>query len=154
MKFTTTMTITAVAGATLIAAAGLNPAAADAVQEEVFQLVQVAGQNLPVVTEENGDCRDELLAATLTLHAGQRWTLVTQEREVCGDQADDDEDREEGTYAVDGETIRFMDEDGDLPQDDGDDSELEIDDLLEGVRTDTGLTVRVVDGETELQFSR
>ena len=129
-------------------------AAAQVSAQETWQLAEVAGAALPVVTEENEDCRDELHSATLTLHTDGRWTLVTTEREVCGQNSEDDEDTEEGRYTVEGDVIRFTDEDGEPAQDDGDDSELEVDDLVQATRTADGLLVRVADDGTELRFRR
>lgn len=144
--------------ASFVAAAAVagtaDGAAAQVATEETYQLAQVAGQALPVVTEENDECRDELAAATLTLATDGTWTLVTTEREVCGQESDEDEDQEDGRYTVAGQTIHFTDDDGDTPTADGDDSELEVDDLVEGTRTADGLTVRVADGNTQLQFRR
>jgi hypothetical protein len=143
--------------AALAASTGLSlagEAAAQVATQETYQLAQVAGQQLPVVTEESGDCRDELHAATLTLGTDGRWTLVTTEQEICPQETEEEEDTEEGTYTLEGETIRFMDSDGETPVDDGDDTELEVDDLVQGTRTGEGLTVRVADGETELVFRR
>lgn len=144
--------------ASLIAAAGValsaEGAAAQVASTETYQLAQVAGQALPVVTEEHDECRDELHAATLTLETDGTWSLVTTEREVCGQDVDEDEDREDGRYTIQGETIRFTDDDGDAPQADGDPNELEVDDLVEATRTADGLTVRVADDDTELTFRR
>lgn len=137
--------------AVLLTAGG---AGAQVASQETYQLAQVAGQALPVVTEENGDCRDELSAATLTLDTDGTWTLVTTEREVCGQDVDEDEDREDGRYTVDGQTIHFTDDDGNVATADGDDSELEVDDLVHATRTADGLTVQVADGDTQLQFRR
>ena len=145
--------LTALAPLLAVSLAG-GQASAQVAAEETFHLAQVSGQALPVVTEENGDCRDELGAATLTLHTDGRWTLTTTEREVCAGATEEEEDREEGRYTIEGETIRFSDEEGDTPEDDGDDTELEVDDLVQGTRSADGLTVRVADGETELQFRR
>jgi hypothetical protein len=135
-------------------ASSLPEAAAQAPVDESYRLVQVAGQPLPVVTEQSGECRDELLAATLTLHGDGTWTLLTTEREVCGTTTEEEEDREEGRYTADGQALRFLDENGKPAVDDGDDSELEVDDLLDGTRSAEGLVVRAADGETELRFVR
>ncbi len=129
-------------------------AAAQVAAQETYQLTQVAGQPLPAVVEESGNCRDELTGATLTLNPDGTWTLVTTENEICGAQTEEEGDTEDGTYTIEGETIRFLDDDGDVPQDDGNDSELEVDDLVQATRTAEGLTVRVADDDTELRFRR
>ena len=143
--------------ASLTASAALWSASdveAQVAAQVTYQLAQVAGQPLPVVTEQTDDCRDELIRATLTLETDGRWTLVTTENEICGQETEEEEDTEDGTYTIEGETIRFLDDDGDTPQDDGNDAELEVDDLVQGTRTADGLTVRVADGDTELTFRR
>ena len=119
-------------------------------QAEVYRLAEVEGRALPVVIEQEGDCRDELLGATLTLAADGEWTLVTQEREVCGDRVEEDEEREEGRYTAEGQTVRFLDEDGEAEEDDRDDEgpELDVEDLTVGTRSAGALSVRLEDGRT------
>lgn len=133
--------------------------AAQAVSEaETFTLVQISGAALPAVVEEEGGCREEVLGGTLTLEAGE-WVLATQERETCGDQVEEEEEREEGRYEVDRETIRFFDgdEDDDDAEDDDteddDEDEIDVDDLATGARTADGLTIQLQDAGT-LQFRR
>jgi hypothetical protein len=144
--------------AILAASAGTTAlvARAQTAAQEVFQLVGVAGQPLPVLLEEDGDCREELLSATLTLETDGRWVLATNEREACGDDIESDEDQEDGTYAVEGQTLRFLDDDGDAPDaddaDDDDDQEIDVDDLTTGTRSGGDLVVRLADGSTDLQF--
>lgn len=80
-------------------------AAAQVAAQETYQLTQVAGQPLPAVVEESGNCRDELTGATLTLSPDGTWTLVTTENEICGAQTEEEGDTEDGTYTIEGETI-------------------------------------------------
>src|SRR5690606_5266842 len=133
---------------------GPAEAAAQVSTEETWQLARVGEQALPVVTEEHGECRDELHGATLTLHTDGRWTLVETKREVCGGDTDEDVDTDDGRYTISGDEIHFTDDDGDPNRADSDDDELEIDDLVHGARTTEGLTIRVADGDTELHFTR
>jgi len=151
---------TAFAGAALVAG-GASAAAQEAPSSDTYRLVEVAGAPLPAVLEDGDTCREEVLAGSLTLEADGRWTLVTTEREVCGDAVEDEEEREDGTYEVDGDAIRFLDddegedEDPDGDADDADDAgEIELEDLSSGTRTDAGLTIRLEDGETILVFRR
>lgn len=148
---------TAFAGVALVAGAA-SAAAQEAPSSDTYRLVEVAGVALPAVLEEGNACREEVLAGTLTLEADGRWTLVTSEREVCGDAVEEEEEREDGTYEVDGDAIRFLDDDegeNDEPEGDDDDAgEIELEDLGSGTRTDGGLTIRLEDGETVLVFRR
>lgn len=148
---------TACAGVALVAG-GASAAAQEAPSPATYRLVEVAGGALPAVLEEADACREEVLGGTLTLEADGRWTLVTTEREVCGDAVEEEEEREDGTYEVDGDAIRFLDDDvdeSDDPEDGADDAgEIELEDLSSGTRTDAGLTIRLEDGETVLVFRR
>ena len=132
------------------------PAAAQAVsQDETFRLIQVAGKALPAVIEEEDGCREEVVSGTLTLKADGIWILVAQEREVCGDRVEEEEEREEGKYSIEGSSIRFVDDDsdGDAEEDDTDD-DLDLDDMTTGTRTAEGLTVRLKGSDAVLVFRR
>lgn len=132
------------------------PAAAQAAsQDETFRLIQVAGKALPAVIEEEDGCREEVVSGTLTLKADGIWILVTQEREVCGDRVEEEEEREEGKYSIEGSSIRFVDDDsdGDAEEDDTDD-DLDLDDMTTGTRTAEGLTVRLKGSDAVLVFRR
>ena len=146
---------TIVVVAMVAGALGLGgPASAQTLsQTETFRLVEVSGTALPVTTEGGDGCREDVIAATLTLEADGGWAMVTQEREVCGTRVEEDEDREEGTYRLEGNAFRFVNDDED---DDGDDDadELDVEELATGTRTADGLTVRLEDGETVLVFRR
>lgn len=117
---------------------------------ETFDLVEVAGSGLPALIEEEDGCREQILAGRLTLEADGDWSLVTRERETCGDQVEEEEEREEGTYEVQSEAVLFTDDDGDSGDaDDGDDADpngVDVDDLATGTRTAEGLEVRLEDG--------
>ena len=132
------------------------PAAAQAAsQDETFRLIQVAGKALPAVIEEEDGCREEVVSGTLTLKADGIWILVAQEREVCGDRVEEEDEREEGKYSIEGSLIRFVDDDcdGDADEDDTDD-DLDLDDMTTGTRTAEGLTVRLKGSDAVLVFRR
>ncbi|MGH7551793.1 MAG: hypothetical protein ACREMQ_02040 [Longimicrobiales bacterium] len=135
------------------AAVSLGMGTAAQTAQETFRLASVAGQPLPALIEQEGDCREELTAATLTLETNGRWMLVSTEREVCGTRVDDEEERENGTYTTERQTLRFLDDDGKPPVDD-DDDELDVSDLVTGTRSADGLVVRLADGKTDLTFRR
>lgn len=120
-----------------------------------YRLATVDGRDLPVTLDEDeGDgCREELSAAVLTLDADGSWTLRSTERDVCGgDVREEEEETEEGSYALEGSALRF-DNDGD-PGDDGpDDDTVDVDDLASGTVDAGGLTVRT-EGGAVLVFRR
>jgi hypothetical protein len=150
---------TTLAFAVLATGALGTPASAQAVsQDETYTLAEVGGRSLPAVTGEEDGCREEVVAATLTLEADGDWILVMQEREACGDRVEEDEEREEGTYRMEDGAIRFLDDDEDDDQEDEDDEQdeddLDLDDLTTGSRTAGGLTVRLEDSDAVLVFRR
>lgn len=57
---------------------------------------------------------------------------------------------EEGRYTVQGQTVRFLDEDGEPEEDDRDDDtqDLDVDDLTVGTRSAGALSVRLMGGQT------
>ena len=61
----------------------------------------------------------------------------------------------EGDFTVDGQTIRFVEQDApiDVDPDDGP-TEIDVEDLAVGTRGDGVLNVRLRDGRTELLFRR
>jgi len=122
--------------------------------QENFRLISVAGKSLPVVVEQEGECREELQSAMLTLDTNGKWSLVVTEKEICGTNQDNEEEREHGTYKANGTTVQFFDENGKPTVPDADDGELDVADLREGTRSSDGLTVRLADGKTDLIFRK
>ncbi len=134
----------------VIAVLTLSASDTAAQSEETWRLSQVDGNALPHVVDQDDDgCREEVVSGALTLHADGRWTLVTQEREVCGSEIEDETEEEDGRYEAQGETVRFADEDGDV-ETDGDD----VDDIAHGTRNGSTLTVRTGGGDRVLVFTR
>ena len=129
---------------------------AGAPAESRYTLVEVDGKGLPVETEKEWRCRDEVTAGTLVLRDDNRWRLETSVRETCGDRSELDQDDEDGIYRTEGTTIQFLDEDGD--RNDADWSlvpEIDLDELDHGSIADGGtLTVRLADEKTVLRFQR
>ena len=124
--------------------------------ETRYTLVQVAGRALPVETEKELRCRDEVTAGTLALRDDGRWRLETDTREICGDRTETDRDDEDGTYRTEGGTLRFLDEDGRENTSGWSlDRELDLDELAAGTLGDGGtLSVRLADDNTVLLFRR
>jgi hypothetical protein len=144
------------AAAAQVAAATLDTtrAEAGAPAERRYTLVEVDGKGLPVETEREWRCRDEVTAGTLVLRDDGRWRLETSVRETCADRTEMDQDDEEGMYRTEGTTIQFLDEDGD--RNDADWNlvrEIDLDELDQGSLAEGGtLTVRLADEKTVLRF--
>lgn len=115
-----------------------------------YVLAEVQGQALPVLTEEENGCREEVLAATLTLEADGDWEMEYTERETCGAEVEEDEEDAEGDFTVDGTTVRFSDDDESRDPTD----EIDLDELGVGTLSEAGLSVRLQDGRTVLVFRR
>lgn len=142
MKSITTSAVVA------ILALGASDAAAQ--DGQIWRLSQVDGNALPHVVDQDDDgCREEIVAGTLTLHADGRWVLETQEREICGNEVEDETEEEDGRYEVQGETVRFADDDGEVETDGND-----VDDIAQGTRNAATLTVRSGGGDRVLVFTR
>lgn len=152
------MSLVGVVGLAAIGAVQVGAQATD--QEQSYRLVAIDGQSLPVVVETEDDCREEVTEATLTLRDNNEWLLEIGEREVCGDAVEDEEmEEEEGTYAKDGDTIRFSGDDESDDEDTAEDEdeaeeedEVELDDLTVGTVSADGLSVRLADGQTVAVF--
>ncbi len=153
MKKTLGLAVLMLGGMGVAALSVPDAATAQEGSQEVYHLVQLGGADLPAVIDRDDECHDELHAATLTLEPGGRWELQMTEHEVCGNSSEEDQDNEDGRYEVDGNTIRFFDDDGDPPTPD-DDLDIDVDELHTGTRTDQGLVIVLSDGQTELMFHR
>jgi hypothetical protein len=118
----------------------------------VYRLTEIDAGPLPVVVDidDEGRCREELVAAVLTLRANGRWSLASRDRKVCfGDFVQDfDEDFDEGSFVVDGSTVIFFDDEGKLPRDRTMDldMDIDIDDLGVGTLSPNALSVRLEEG--------
>jgi hypothetical protein len=145
------LTIAMIAGATM-ALTDMAAVAQTAPESETFQLVQVGQLALPAVVEQKDGCREEVLSGTLTLKGGA-WTLVTREREVCGDEVEEEGESEAGKYRLEGTLIRFSRDGDDDAKGDADD-DLDVEDMTDGTRTADGLSVRLDDGKTTLSYRR
>jgi hypothetical protein len=160
-----TLSLTVTAAATAQGAAettdttgAVSHARADAITsaENRYTLVEVDGKGLPVETEKEWRCRDEVTSGTLVLRADGRWRLETNIRETCGNRTKMDQEDEDGIYRTEGTSIQFLDEDGN--RNDADWSlvrEIDLDELDQGAIAESGaLTVRLADEKTVLRFRR
>jgi hypothetical protein len=127
-------------------------------QQGSYRLAELGGRPVPVLLEEEDGCREELLAATLTLAAGGEWTLTSVERESCGARAEQDEESDTGRYTTAGAVLSFTSDDRDEGGDDDADAdesgEIEVDELRTGSLSGDALTVRLADERTVLVFRR
>jgi hypothetical protein len=139
---------------TVTAAAAAQATAAPAGDE--YTLVAVDGKGLPVETEKEGRCREEVTTGTLVLREDSRWYLETSIRETCGERTEMDQESEDGVYRTEGAAIQFLDEDGNRSDEDWDlVREIDLDELDQGSIGDGGtLTVRLADEKTVLRFRR
>jgi hypothetical protein len=140
---------------TLTAAAWTN-AYAQSPAPTRYTLVEVGGKALPTTIEKELRCREDVTAGTLSLSQDGRWLLETVTKEICGDRTEEDSDRDHGTYAAEGQTFRFLDEDGRESHDSG--WGVGTDDDLDEFRTgniaaDGSLTIKLTDG-TPLLFRK
>jgi hypothetical protein len=111
---------------------------------------------LPTTIERELRCQEDVTAGTLSLSQDGRWLLETITREVCGDRTEEDSDREHGTYTTEGQSLRFLDDDGRENRDSSLalESDDDLDDLSTGtMAADGSLTVKLADG-TPLLFRK
>jgi hypothetical protein len=121
-----------------------------------YTLVQVGGDTLPARVEKEWRCHEDVTAGALSLRQDGRWLLETTTREVCGDRVDEDHDTDDGTYATQGQALRFLDDDGRENNDRGwgIGTDIDLDELRTGTLASDGtLTVKLADG-TPLLFRR
>jgi hypothetical protein len=124
--------------------------------ETRYVLVDVGGKALPVQTKKEWRCREDVTSGTLLLREDGHWRLETAVRETCGDRTETELEDEDGRYRAEGDTLHFLDDDGDRNRADwslrGD---IDLDELDQGTVADGGtLTVRLADDKTVLRFRR
>jgi hypothetical protein len=121
-----------------------------------YTLVRVGDDTLPAPVEKEGRCQEDVTAGTLSLRQDGRWLLETATREVCGDRTEEDHDTDDGSYTTQGQTLRFLDDDGQENDDRGwgIGTDIDLDELETGTLASDGtLTVKLADG-TALLFRR
>ena len=133
---------------TLTAAAWTN-ASAQAPAPSRYTLVEVGGKALPTTVEKELRCREDVTAGTLSLSQDGRWLFETVTKEVCGDRTEEDSDRDHGTYTTEGQSFRFLDDDGRENKDSGwgTGTDDDLDDFKSGTMgADGSLTIELADG--------
>ena len=78
----------------------------------VWTLSTVDGVPLPVVISQFGDAKIELLSDTLTLAANGTSTERAQSRFTAGSRVETDTTTEDGSFTIEGNTIRFVGKNG------------------------------------------
>ena len=122
-----------------------------------YRLVQVAGRTLPAMVEQELRCKEEVMEGALTLRDDGRWVLETAIRETCGNRVTHERDTDDGTFTREGGTIRFLDDDGEVPSDGGWNvrTDIDLEDLVTGALAGDGtLTAQLADERTTLVFRR
>lgn len=149
-----TKTLAAFLFALLTVAFTGQEATAQVSAEETWELTRIGDSALPTMVEQDDDgCTEEVVSGTLTLSPNGTWRMVAEEREGCGTDIDNDRDTETGRYTMDGDTITFLDDDGN-PEDIDDNGSMDIEDLVSGTRNGDTMTVQIDDGRTQLTFER
>ena len=116
-----------------------------------YALVQIGTNTLPATIETEDNCREEVVAATLTLDTNGTWRMERHERDVCADKTDNEQEVDTGRYRLTGNTIEFLDDDGKTQQnEEGDD----LDDLSSGTIEGSVLRVKLGRSEMIAQFRR
>lgn len=128
------------------------PAAAQSPHAGSYELTEIAGSALPMVVDSTDSCREEVTAATLVLNEDWTYRIDVTERESCGEEVEEDVETEEGTFAMQGDTIMFASEED--PEDDDDADEIEVDELVSAMPMGDMLHVLVTEQNVELVFRR
>jgi hypothetical protein len=154
----TVLTLALVAGAWTMGRAQTADTAAHRAAPTVtsYTLVRVGDDTLPARVEKEWRCQEDVIAGRLSLRQDGRWLLETTTREVCGERIEEDHDTDDGTYTTQGQTLRFLDDDGRENNDRGwgIGTDIDLDELKTGTLASDGtLTVKLADG-TPLLFRR
>ncbi|MGH7507294.1 MAG: hypothetical protein ACRELX_16690 [Longimicrobiales bacterium] len=119
----------------------------------VYTLAQVDQVDLPVQFAEEGECRKEITAATLTIGADNTWTMEASITETCGETTEESTSTEDGNFAATAEGIDFDPDDEEPEQIDPDDT-VDIDELASGTLADGVLTVQLEEATPVLVFRK
>lgn len=116
-----------------------------------WELVAIAGDSLPAVIDQDGDCREEIVSATLTIAPDSTWRLESVERDICSNSTKEEKEQDKGRYHANENSVEFLDSAGKSQKDeDGDD----LDDLSAGTLEGDTLTVQLGKLDKRLTFRR
>lgn len=83
----------------------------------IYKLVEVNGNKLPAVSwvGPGGECKQEILSATMLVDSESSWAVLVEEREVCASNSEESTSEVgfaifTGSYKVAGNKIEFHDE--------------------------------------------
>jgi hypothetical protein len=72
-----------------------------------YSLAQVDKADLPILIAEKDGCRQEMIAAKITLTAENKYTFEATIRESCGEKVQENTRSEQGAVAVSGANLTF-----------------------------------------------
>jgi hypothetical protein len=72
-----------------------------------YTLAQVEDAKLPALISEEGGCRREITAATLTLQAENKWALEAKIRETCGETVTEKTANQAGSFTATAAALEF-----------------------------------------------
>jgi hypothetical protein len=72
-----------------------------------YTLALVDDAQLPALLNEEGGCKREITAATLTLQADSRWALEAKVRETCGETVAEKTATQAGSFTANATALEF-----------------------------------------------
>jgi hypothetical protein len=123
----------------------------------VYTLAQVEGADLPAAIAAEGECRREITAATLTLAPDRTWQLEAKVRETCGEDVQEKDARQEGTYVATEAGIQFVPKPPAPTAETGAEQAgqaITIDAITAATAADGALTVKTKEGAPALVFRK
>ena len=127
-----------------------------------WTLVEVDGQ-LPFTVEQKDDCVEQVTAGTLIFEEDGDWTVQLTEVETCGSDIDEDTEKEDGDYTVEGTTINFRPGDDQAAAPPAAERaadptapmrEIEVDELVTGTLEGDVIRVRIRDSQAVAVFRK
>ncbi len=116
-----------------------------------WELAEIDGNALPAVIDQDGDCREEIVSATLTVAPDSSWRLESVERDICGNDTKEEKEQDSGRYRPDGNNVEFLDSAGKSQKDESGD---DVDDLSSGTVDGDTLTVQLGKLDKRMTFRR
>ena len=148
---TKVQTIIRAGAALLVVALWTGEARAQSSVVGTWELAQIDGNALPAVLDQDGDCREEVVSATLTIAPDSTWRLESNERDVCPNKTEDDPQTETGRWRVDGNNIEMLDKAGKSQRDESGD---DLDDVSTGTIDGDTLTLKLGKTDKVVTFRR
>jgi hypothetical protein len=118
-----------------------------------YTLAQVNEADLPAALPARGECQREITAATLTLAPDRTWQLDAKVRETCGQEVQEKDARQEGTFTTNADGIAFVPTPVD-PTVGAEQAAPALEPITSAARGDDGLVVKFEDGTHSLLFRK